>query len=163
MTQLYTEEDLEILERKYRSEKMFAIAFAGVSFLVFVVLCCITKTGNAALMEKIATVVVMIAGWILIYFYINRLVAGKNELRHGRMLAEEPRETYVGRLTVNPKEIRIKGSIVIKNLTVDTGTEKKRLNVIAGKAEKLEDLTGVVKLETVHGYVAAFGREAAEL
>jgi|GEM_PF-6232665 len=158
MRQLYTTEKLDKLEEVYKQKRILLLVLSGLTFVVFVVLCILTNTGNSALMENVSTVIVMVAGWLLIYFGLNSVAPAKAEIRHGRMLTEEKADEYCGTLDVDEKDIRIKGSITIRHLLLTENGEKKRLNVIACKADELKELTGRVKLLVVHGYVAAYGR-----
>ena len=156
MTQLYTPEQVALLKEKYKKQKIFAIGFGVALLLALIVICVLTNTANAAFNESLAQVIVILGGIALIYYCLNILRATDSEMRHAAMLIEDERGTYEGTFEMEPNDVWIRGSIHIRHILFFTEDGKKRLNIIANKAKELEELSGRVRFETAHSYVAAY-------
>ena len=131
MKQLYSTEDIEVLKRKYKGEKVFAAVFGGAIFVSFIIICLLTNTANAKFNENLASAIVII-------------------------LADEDREVLEGTFEMAPDSYKISGSIEIRHISLQTDEGKRRLNVIEEKAPQLSNITGRVRFETVNNYVSAF-------
>ena len=81
---------------------------------------------------------------------------GKREIEHAANLAEGPRESVAGRVTVLKLKVRIRNSITLRKIRVDTEDGPVNLSVHIDKAERLRRAGEWLKLYTVHGYVVAY-------
>ena len=156
MKQLYSTEDIEVLKRKYKGEKVFAAVFGGAIFVSFIIICLLTNTANAKFNENLASAIVIIGGIVLIYLALNVVRYTSAEIKHAEMLADEDREVLEGTFEMAPDSYKISGSIEIRHISLQTDEGKRRLNVIEEKAPQLSNITGRVRFETVNNYVSAF-------
>ncbi len=78
------------------------------------------------------------------------------ELRHAQMLRETERETLRGRVTVTEERVRIRNSIRLRRVLVDTEEGTRRLSVNETRAAALAAAGKELELQVANGYAAAY-------
>lgn len=148
--ELYTEEDIALLERRVKRHRAALIVLAAAALIACIVLAALANARNAGKLELAAVLVSTVAGWICIYDGVFTVSAGKKEIGHANMLRSEPRERIDGPVTVTDERLRIRGSITVRR--VETGTQKALVH--ENRAKRLAELPAAA-LYVAHGYVAA--------
>ena len=118
--------DPEMIRKSEERAKMltrleWAAAGAGLVFLVL--MCILTRTGNARTMVTATMAGTVVWGLGILAF--RQLVSEKAraESRHLKNLAEKERTVRTGRITADPEEFRIPKSIRAVKVLLDTGEE----------------------------------------
>lgn len=154
---LYSRQELKRLDIKRKCAARAAVMIAAATLAVCVLLCCLTDTANAAVMEKAAVAVSALGGWIVIYLVNHPVRELRWELGHAEMLLGGERETIEGVLTLSKQRMRIRGSIRFYDLRLQDGEETRRGKVIASRAGVLRAEEGKrLRLYLVNGYAAAW-------
>ena len=153
--ELYTAAALTRLEKRNRRRMVAAIAAACAGLAACVVLCCLTTTANALHMERGAILTSVVTGWIAIGWW-DAASSTKRELRHGRMLRAETPDTYMGRVTVTNRRLRIPGAGTFYLVEVSDGKAVHHLRVIEPRRRLLQNTKERLKVYAVHGYVSAW-------
>ena len=156
--ELYAADRLARLERKRTRTKRLLWALALGALAVCVVLCTRVNTRNLYQMLLACIGVSVGAAWVIIYFGVYTVRDGGRELAHARHLAEGPRETVEGRVTLQRLKVRVRNSITLRKLRVETAEGPVSLNVHIDKTEELRRAGEWLRLYTVHGYVVAWQR-----
>lgn len=163
MHELYEPERLARMERRCRLVKRLLYLLALAALAVCVVLTCRVNTHNIYDMLLSCICISVGAAWIIIYFGIYVVRDGGRELAHAKHLADGPREALTGRVTILPLKVRIRNSVTLRKLRVETAKDTVECSVHADKAEALRRAGERLTLYTVHGYVVAWERaEEAE-
>ena len=156
VVELYPPERLERLARNRILVKRLLWALALAALAVCVILTARVNTRNIYRMLVACICVSVAAAWIIIYFGIYVVRDGGRELAHAANLQDGPRETVDGRVTVLKGRVRIRNSITLRKVRVETDRGSTLLSVHADKAEQLIRAGERLKLYTVHGYVVAY-------
>ncbi len=154
VAELYTEEDIALLERRMKRLRTALVVLGAAAFAVCVALAALTNARNAGRMELAAVIISTVVGWVCIYGGIFGVSAKKKEIGHARMLRSEPRERIDGSVTVTDERLRIRGSITVRRVEVASETETRRVLVHENRAERLAELPATA-VYVAHGYVAA--------
>lgn len=159
IVELYSEADMQRLRRRVKGWRIALCSIGLAALAVCIVLAALTRTANAVKMELAVIIISTVAGWLIIYFGIFAVAAGRHELDHADMLGKEERTKIAGTFAVTDQRIVIKRSITARRVEVQGDGETHRLLVCESRAGVLEKAE-VLALYTVHGYVAAY--EAAQ-
>ena len=155
---LYTPEDIRRLEIKKRRWKTALYIIAVGALSVCIALCALTRTGNAAQMEKAVIVLSALAGWLCLYIRRFPVKDTGHEIDHARMLLEGNGEVLSGELTVTKERLRIKNSITFRTVMLNAPGKSLRLKVIESRVRRVSALEGrPVRVEVVNGYIAGIG------
>ena len=155
---LYSPEELPRLEKRIRTERVLVWGGAGLTLLLCVLFCCLTRPENARQMEWAAILCSTLGGWFVIYRRLFGLRESRYELQHARYLADSPQTLLRGKLSVSKERLRIKNSIRIRILLLDDGKSCHRLKVNETRVKKLRPLDGkTVTVSLAGGYVAGIG------
>ena len=155
VVELYSDADLARMKRQISRRSAAHAAIAAVALAVCVALILLTRTGNAARMELTVIAVSTIAGWVVLYGTIFRVVARRRELRHAAMLRGEERQAVSGTVVVTDERVAIHRSIVARRVEVRGEGDPQRLLVCEERAAALAEARPST-VYTVHGYVAAY-------
>ena len=160
--EFYRQEDLILLENKFKRERVTVWALAAVTLAVCVLFCCLTTTRNAARMELYAVIASTLGGWLVIYRRLFCMLAARHEREHAQHLLESEHTVLRGRLTVTKERLRIKNSIRIRILQLENQDFVKRLWVNETQTPALKKWDGQqVTLLMAGAYVAGIGGEDA--
>ena len=152
---LYSPEDILRLEKKKRIWTAVLAVIAGGALIACVTLCLITRTANAAQMERAVIVLSGAAGCLCLYLRRFAVAETGHEIAHAEMLLRDESAEYDGVLTVTKERLRIRNSIAIRLVSLTEGGEVRRLKVIESRAKRLSAYEGrTVRLRVVNGYVA---------
>ena len=154
IVELYTEEDIALLERRVKRHRAALIVLAAAALIACIVLAALANARNAGKLELAAVLVSTVAGWICIYDGIFTVSAGKKEIGHANMRRSEPRERIDGPVTVTDERLRIRGSITVRRVEVASETGVKKALVHENRAKRLAELPASA-VYMAHGYAAA--------
>lgn len=154
--ELYPPERLSKLAARRRLVKrlLWALALAALGVCVFLTLR--TNTRNIYQMLLACICVSVGAAWIIIYFGIYAVRDGGRELAHAEHLAEGEREIVEGTVTLLKLKVRIRNSVTLRKVRVDTAQGPVTLNVDLDKANRLKKAGPDLRLYVSHGYIAAY-------
>lgn len=156
IVELYTDGDLEKLKKRIRGWTGALCALGAAALAACVTLAALTNTLNAAKMELACVLVSTLAGWLIIYLAVFKVVAGRRELRHAEMLRSEERERLEGSVTVTRERFKIRKSVPVRRVELRSADgEPRRILVCESRAGALEGARPSV-LYAVHGYAAAY-------
>ena len=155
MVELYSEADLTRLRQQIRRRRILHAVIAAAALAACIALIANTRTRNAARMELATIIVSTIAGWIVIYGSVFKVMARARELRHAAMLRGEERQVSRGEVVVTDERVAIRKSITARRVEVRGEGAPERLLVCEARADALAS-AGAHAVYTVHGYVAAY-------
>lgn len=156
IVELYEPERLARLEKRRALTKKLLIALALGALAVCVTLTARVNTRNIYQMLLACICVSVGAAWIIIYFGVYVVRDGGRELEHAKHLTEGERESVTGRVSLQKLKVRIRGSVTLRKLRVDTDKGPVTLSVHIDKAEQLRRAGEWLTLYTAHGYVVAY-------
>lgn len=162
IVELYPPERLARLARRRRLVKGLLYLLAAAALAVCVVLTCRVNTHNIYDMLLACICISVGAAWIIIYFGIYVVRDGGRELAHARHLADGPRESLSGQVAILPLKVRIRNSVTLRKLRVETAEGPVECSVHVDRAEELRRAGPRLTLYTVHGYVVAWQRMEEE-
>ena len=154
IVELYTEEDVAKLERKVRRHRAALTALAVCALIACVTLAALTNLRNISWTEPTVIAISIVVGWICIYDGVFIVSGGKKEIGHANMLRSGERERVDGPLTVTDERFRIRGSIAVRRVVIDTETGPQKALVCDTRTPLLKG-RAVTAVYTAHGYVAA--------
>ena len=156
VVELYPPERLQALARRRRLVKplLWVLALAALGVCVWLTAQANTRSLYQMLLRCICISVG--AAWLIIYFGIYTVRDAGRELAHAQRLAEGERETVTGKVTLLKLKGRIRNSITLRKVRVETAEGPVSLNVHIDKAEALRRAGEYLTLYTVHGYIVAF-------
>ena len=155
---LYSPGDIRRLEIRKRRWKAALYIIALGALAVCVTLCFLTRTSNAARMEKAVLVISALAGWLCLYIRRFPVQDAGHEIDHARMLLDGKGEVFCGTVTVTKERLRIKNSITFRTVVLDAPGEAVLLKVIESMVPRITALEGrPVRAEVVNGYIAGIG------
>ena len=162
IVELYPPERLARLERRRRLVKRLLYLLALAALAVCVVLTGRANTRNIYDMLLACICVSVGAAWIIIYFGVYAVRDPGRELEHARHLADGPREAVTGKVTVSDRIVRVRNSVTLRKLRVETARGPVELNVHVDKTRDLRRAGERLTLYTVHGYVVAWQKAEGE-
>lgn len=162
IVELYDPKRLEGLARRRRLVRGLLYLLAIAALTVCVVLTCRVNTRNIYDMLLACICVSVGAAWIIIYFGVYAVRDPGRELAHARHLADGPRESVSGRVAILPLKVRIRNSVTLRKLRVETLKGPVECSVHVDRAEELRRAGEWLTLYTVHGYVVAWQRMEQE-
>lgn len=166
VVELYHPERLAKLERRRQFVKylLWVLAFAALGVCVYLTAHVTTRNYYHMLLTCICVSVG--AAWLIIYLGTFVVRGGRQEIEHAAHLADGRREAVTGRVTVEKRKVRIRNSITLRKVRVDTDKGPVSLSVHIDKADQLKKAGERLTLYAVHGYVVAYqkaeGGEAHE-
>ena len=156
VVELFPPERLEKLARRRRLVRRLLRILALIALAVCVFLTAQVNTRNIYRMLLACICVSVGTAWIIIYFGIYVVRDGGRELEHAAHLAEGEREAVTGRVTVQKLKVRIRNSVTLRKLRVDTAEGPVSLSVHIDKADELKRAGERLTLYASHGYVVAY-------
>jgi len=136
------------------------IMAAVAAFALFIVLCLLTRTGNARVMLIAAMVCAVLSGWGVMAFWIFSVEPARAEASHLEGLAAETAQTREGRITLDPEGFRIPKSVRVLKARLDTGEETLSLNLNEKYGNRVPPDGSLVRVETAKKFI--IGMETLE-
>jgi len=118
---LYEEESVKRLRQRVKASRTAGIITAALAFIICVLLCCLTRTGNASKMLAAVIAVSTLGGWCVILIMTLVYLPSKALLSHADGLMKHPAETVTGTVTAISALYRMPRSIEAARISVDTG------------------------------------------
>ena len=123
--------------------------------LLFVVLCLLTRTGNARMMLILSWAVLIPLGWGILLFRMLREEPARAEARHLRGLAEQTPETLEGRLTLRDESFRIPKSVRAVSVLLETEEKAMSLNLNERLRDRMPPDGSRVRVQVVSRFITA--------
>ncbi len=123
----------QVVEESKRKARRRTWVFRGILLAglgLFILLCLLTRTGNARIMLYLGWGVLLLCGWAATAWWMFLLEPARAEASHreGLLRAGEP-EVREGTLQIDPESFRIPRSVRIRKAMLDTGEETLSLNL----------------------------------
>ena len=148
----------QLLRRKRAAEvlRWILIAMAAAALTACIVLTARANTKNIQTMLAWCIGISIVTGWLIIYLYLFVVRQTKRELAHAANLTDGEREAITGKVTVTKRRFRIRNSVTVCQVLVDTGEGIRGAQVDVNRAAQLKKAGQYLTLYTAHGYVAAY-------
>ena len=156
VVELYPPERLEKLARRRKAVKILNWVLALAALAVCVFFTARANTRNLYQMLLICVCVSVGTAWVIIYLGIYVVRDGGRELEHAAHLKEGEREAVTGKVTLQKLKVRIRNSVTLRKLRVDTAEGPVSLSVHIDKADELKRAGERLTLYASHGYVVAY-------
>ncbi|MBR6006229.1 MAG: hypothetical protein IK064_01230 [Clostridia bacterium] len=158
ITELYSGDDVIILQKKQRLWRIAAIAVAAVTLILCIVFCASSGPRNMMKMLAAAVITSTVGGWIVITIVRFALDELRYAEKHTRAVLEGERESVDGRFELTDDRTLVKRGVAM--LRVDAGTESgtHALQIYEKKARRF-DAKNAKRVYTVHGFIAAYEAE----
>ena len=141
-------------ERVRRRTRIFYF-MAAAALTVFVVLCLVTRTGNAAFMTKAAIVWAVLSGWAVVAFRAFALEPEKAEESHLTGLEAAEKKVREGRFFLREDSFRIPRSVRVRKVRLESGDETLSLNLNEKLADRMPPDGSAVRVETARKFITA--------
>ena len=156
IVELFPPERLETLEKRRKLAKRLLWALALAALAVCIFLTAHVNTRNVYRMLLACICISVGAAWIIIYVGIYVVRDGKHELEHAKYLADGQRASVSGRVTIQKLKVRIRNSVTLRKVRVETENGPVNLNLHIDKTEQLRRAGEWLTLYTSHGYIVAY-------
>ena len=156
VVELYSPQRLEQLKKRRKTVKRLLWVLGLSALAVCVVLTALANSHNLYRMLLACICVSVGAAWVIIYFAVYGVRDVGRELEHAAHLAEGEREIVEGRVTVLKLKVRIRNSVTLRKVRVETAEGPVTLNLHIDKTEDLKQAGEYLRLYVVHGYIAAY-------
>lgn len=153
MERFLNEEAVQHSKARVRRYKRIFCALAMLALVFFVVLCLLTRTGNARIMLYAATAGMVLAGWGLIVLWQFAVEPAQAEERHLTGLAGLEPETREGRIRMTGDVFRIPRSVRVRKVRLDTETESLSLNLNAQLTDRMPPDGSLVRTEIARKFI----------
>ena len=129
MRHLLQESDLAHQRRKVRRLQASVLAVSLTGLLAFILLCVLTRTGNASLMLKLGWICLILSGWSAIALSVCGLKPAKARLTHWEGLLRGEPVLREGVFRMTEERFRIPRSVAARRVLLRSGDEELRLNL----------------------------------
>ena len=146
-------EALARLKSRARHSTILFLALIGGSLLLFIVLCLLTRTGNARTMVWTAFISMTLLGWSAIWLCAGRVLPDRAEARHIEMLLSGEPETAEGVLSLSETSFRIPKSVRVRSVSLRNGEDIRRLNLDDRFTGSMPPDGTEVRVQAVNGYI----------
>ncbi len=157
--ELYTEETLFRLEKKYKTAKTALMIFIAAALVACVVLVAFTTKYNEGTTRPVILAVSGVCGSVAIYAGAFPVLGTKRTLEHSRVMMKDERESVEGAADVAKKSFKIRGSVEVNAVTVTNGGGAQRVRVDADLADRIPKDGAPRTYFVVHGFVVAYGED----
>lgn len=167
MKQLYSAEEIPVLEALEKRRRAVCLAAAGVTLAVCVACCLLANTANMSLMEGTAIGVSILGGWFVLYTRKFRLLDTRHELAHLRRMLDGDKTELTGEVQLTGERLRIKNSILVYPVRLADAVRPRLLYASAVRGEEFRKALGGGKkrlaMQLVSNFITAWSEaEAAE-
>lgn len=156
VVELYSPQRLARLDRRRRVVKRLLWALALAALAVCVFLTSRVNTHNIYKMLLSCICVSVGTAWIIIYFGTYMVRDAGRELEHAAFLADGERELVEGRVVPLKLKVRIRNSVTLRKIRVETETGNRDLSIDIEKAPQLRRAGEYLRLYVSHGYIVAY-------
>ena len=156
IVELYSPERLAKMAARRTIVKRVLWGLALAALTACIVLTTQVNTHNIYKMLLSCICISVGAAWIIIYFGVYMVRDVGRELEHARHLAEGERETVEGRVSLLKLKVRIRNSVTLRKVRVETAEGNRDLSVDIDKAPELKRAGEYLRLYTSHGYIVAY-------
>ncbi len=146
-------EALDRLKTRARHSTILFLSLIGGSLLLFIVLCLLTRTGNARTMSWTAFISMTLLGWAAIWYCTGRVLPDRAEERHMETLLSGEPETLEGQLYLLEDTFRIPKSVRIRTAILKNDGESVRLSLDNRFSGEMPPDGTAVRLQAVGRYV----------
>ena len=153
--ELYGKQEAEKLKTANIIWIVAVSVIAAACLATCITLCCLVGLRNVQQMMIATMCVAVVGGWVVIYVCVSVIGENKHEIIHSANMLEGERTEHVGVLSISNERLRIIGSITFVKSTVTDGDKTDKVKINVRKVKKLKNISGRVKLYTVHGYAVA--------
>ena len=129
MRHLLQESDLAHQRRKVRRLQASVLAVSLTGLLAFILLCVLTRTGNASLMLELGWICLILSGWSAIALSVCGLKPAKARLTHWEGLLRGEPVLREGVFRMTAERFRIPRSVAVRRVLLRSGDEELRLNL----------------------------------
>ena len=129
MKQFLKEETLRDSEKRAAGSLRVLWILVIFSAALLIVLCLLTRTGNAQSMLVAAWACTILSGWAVTALWLFRAEPARAEERHLKGLAEAETVDYTGRIFLSPDSFRIPKSVWVAKVKLETDEETLSLNL----------------------------------
>lgn len=156
IVELFEPERMKKLEQRRKIVKylLWALGLAAAAACVVLTL----GVNNQNIYRRLIACICISVGtaWVLVYFGVYSVKDPGREIRYAANLAGEPRECVEGRVKLIKLKIRLRKSVTLRKVLVETQSGPVNLTVLISKAEQLRRAGEYLKLYTAHGYIVAY-------
>ena len=138
--------------RARRNTRILIAAAAGM-LILFVVLCLMTRTGNARFMLIAAIFSMIVPGWCILAFWLFAAEPSRAEARHLEGLSEAETRIREGRITLDPEGFRIPGSVRVLKVKLETEEETLSLNLNEKYRMRMPPDGSTVRVQTARKFI----------
>lgn len=156
VVELYSPQRLARLDRRRGIVKRLLWALALAALAVCVFLTSRVNTHNIYKMLLSCICVSVGTAWIIIYFGTYMVRDAGRELEHAAFLAEGERELVEGRVVPLKLKVRIRNSVTLRKIRVETAAGNRDLSIDIDKAPQLRRAGEYLRLYVSHGYIVAY-------
>ena len=155
MRPIFGEAERQRLRRHHARWRWGMILLAAAALTAILLLILLTDTLSAPRTELAAVAVSTVAGWVVLYGVLFKLLPDRREEAHAAILAGEQPEPVEGTLTLTDQRVQIAGSITARRVEMAGPEGVRRLLVCDSRAAALEK-AAPRRVYAVHGYVAGW-------
>ena len=153
MERFLNEEAVRNSKARTRRYRRALRILAGLALAFFVLMCLLTRTGNAQTMLYLAMAGAVLSGWGIIALWLFGLEPARAEEKHLAGLAALEPETREGRFFLTGDSFRIPGSVRVRKARLETGEETLSLNVNEKLADRTPPDGSLVRAETARKFI----------
>ena len=153
MERFLNEEAVQRSRIRVRRYTVILCVLAALSLVCFVVLCLMTRTGNAQTMLFLAMACSILAGCGIIALWLFALEPARSEERHLTGLAALDPEVREGRFFMTGDHFRIPRSVRIRKVRLDTEAEALSLNLNDRLADRMPPDGSLVRIEVARKFI----------
>ncbi len=125
----YSRQNAEKLLQRNRFHTVLAACFGGLTLAACIVCCCLTTTANLPQMERLAMVISIIGGWIVIFELTARILPNRRLALHTLRILEQEPEQLTGRIEVLNRRVRIPKTIALKQVRLHSVPHDRLLSI----------------------------------
>ena len=157
MRHLLQESDLAQQRRKVRryQASVWAVILAGL--FAFILLCVLTRTGNASLMLRLGWLCLILSGWGATALFVCGLKPAQARLTHWEGLLRGEPVMREGVFHMTEERFRIPRSVAVRRVLLRCGEEELRLNLDEDWVSLAPPEGASVRLMTVRRFVTGIG------
>ena len=160
MERFLNDEAVQRSKARVRSAARLFTCLGGLALALFILLCLLTRTGNARLMLAIAMAAMIAAGWGMICLWLFLMEPARAEAQHLASLAKAEKQIREGRFFLTGDRFRIPKSVRVQKARLETADGTLSLNVSEKLAEQMPPDGSLVQVETARKFIT--GMEVLE-
>ena len=145
---------------RVRRRRRIFCAMAAAALAVFIALCLVTRTGNAAVTTRAAMAWAVLSGLAVIAWWMFALEPARAEERHLAGLAAAEKETREGRIFLREDSFRIPRSVRVRKVRLEAEGEALSLNLNEKLVSRMPPDGSAVRAETARKFIT--GLEVTE-